>query len=229
MIPIALGLIVKAATVVRAVQAISSALRSPAKVPVSESAPQSENVLCGRFAPTRDKYRYCGNSPVNWSDPSGLDPWYKDPNFNESKKIDCYTYKIERALELLRSFILDNHLSASLGEYWLAARKSQFSWDDEIIKANPDAAAHTIVPPTGGQSKIVFNSLFLEDDSSAFIALTLLHEGVHAAKGFFSSNFFPGYKEWEPSYIANDSLKAALGRYEDKWKLTHKMDKCKCP
>ena len=71
MLPIALSLIVKAATVVRAVQAISSALRPAPKAPVIESVPGSEKVLCGRFAPTRDKYRYCGNSPINWFDPTG--------------------------------------------------------------------------------------------------------------------------------------------------------------
>lgn len=72
MIPIVMGLIVKAATVVRAVQAISSALRPSPKPPASESVPQPEKVLCGRFAPTRDKYRYCGNSPIGRVDPSGL-------------------------------------------------------------------------------------------------------------------------------------------------------------
>ncbi|MBX3167522.1 MAG: RHS repeat-associated core domain-containing protein, partial [Candidatus Eremiobacteraeota bacterium] len=30
-------------------------------------------------------YRYCGNSPVNHTDPSGLDPWYKDPEFRKKK------------------------------------------------------------------------------------------------------------------------------------------------
>jgi len=72
MIPIVFGLIVKAATVVRAVQAISSALRPSPKPPVSESVPRSEKVLCGRFAHSRDKYRYCGNDPIGCQDSLGL-------------------------------------------------------------------------------------------------------------------------------------------------------------
>ena len=79
MIPIVMGLIVKAATVVRAVQAISSALRPSPKPPASESVPQPEKVLCGRFAPTRDKYRYCGNDPIGLADPEGLDGFPPHP------------------------------------------------------------------------------------------------------------------------------------------------------
>jgi len=39
-------------------------------------------------------YRYCGNSPINCSDPSGLDPWYKDPTFQKNPKL--FKWKLEQ-------------------------------------------------------------------------------------------------------------------------------------
>ena len=38
-------------------------------------------------------YRYCGNSPINNVDPSGLDPWYKDPTFKNKKLAPASRYK----------------------------------------------------------------------------------------------------------------------------------------
>lgn len=128
--------------------------------------------------------------------------------------MQAYRQRVEAGLELLAAFIQAEGLEAELGPYYRAAREARYAFDDWVIRANPDAAAHTKVSPWGGPATIVFNTHFLNDPSLYFLAFTLVHEGVHAARGFWSTNLVPILKEVEPNRVAPDTLKARLARFE---------------